>query len=131
VWSVAAHTEGLSGVWATPALYDDARFGQTVVVATNEGAVLALDAATGAERWRIGLAGPLWSSPVVVDGTLIQGDCQGSVRAYDLATAEPGTAPRQLWSVFLGGCVESTPAVWNGRIFVGTRAGSFFAIGDG
>ena len=25
---------------------------------------------------------------------------------------------------------KSTPAVWTGRIFVGTRAGRFFAIGD-
>ena len=30
----------------------------------------------------------------------------------------------------LGGCIESTPAVWDGRIFVGTRAGRFFALSD-
>ena len=36
---------------------------------------------------------------------------------------------KELWSVDLGGCIESTPAVWNGRIFVGTRAGGIYAIG--
>ena len=35
----------------------------------------------------------------------------------------------ELWRVELGGCIESTPAVWKGQIFVGTRAGGFYAIG--
>ena len=30
----------------------------------------------------------------------------------------------------LPGCVESTPAVWKGRIYVGNRDGFFYAIGD-
>jgi len=37
--------------------------------------------------------------------------------------------PPLLWQVELGGCIESTPAVWDGRIYVGTRAGRFFALG--
>ena len=28
----------------------------------------------------------------------------------------------------LGGCIESTPAVWKGRIYVGTRAGAVHAL---
>jgi hypothetical protein len=39
------------------------------------------------------------------------------------------TQPPELWSVKLGGCIESTPAVWNGRIYVGTRAGHEYALG--
>jgi hypothetical protein len=31
--------------------------------------------------------------------------------------------------VRLGGCVEATPAVWRGRIYVGTRAGALYALG--
>ena len=42
---------------------------------------------------------------------------------------KPGIEPKELWKVTLGGCIESTPAVWKGRIYVGTRAGRFFAIG--
>jgi PQQ-like domain len=32
--------------------------------------------------------------------------------------------------VQLDGCIESTPAVWKGRIYVGARGGKFYAIGD-
>jgi hypothetical protein len=29
--------------------------------------------------------------------------------------------PPELWSLNLGGCIESTPAIWRGSIYVGTR----------
>ena len=123
VWGVAAQDGFDSGVWATPALYKD-----LVIVATNEGQVLGLERETGAERWRIELDGPLWSSPVVVDDVLIQGDCSGSLNSFSLISQDP--APLPLWSIDLrAGCIESTPAVWDGQIFVGTRGGRFFAIG--
>jgi hypothetical protein len=122
VWSVEAN-EGIgSGVWATPALHDD-----LLIVATDGGEVLGLDRDTGAERWRLDLPGPLWSSPVVVDDTLIQADCAGNLNAFDLSATG---APRQQWSVALGGCLESTPAVWDGHIYVGSRSGAFFAVGE-
>jgi outer membrane protein assembly factor BamB len=133
VWSRAARAGLESGVWATPALYQEPSGGTTLIVPTNEGQLMALDAATGADRWSVPLPGPLWSSPVVVDGTLVQGDCAGSLHAFDLA-GRPSTAgapPVELWSTYLGGCIESTPAVWNGQIFVGTRIGQFFALSDG
>ena len=38
--------------------------------------------------------------------------------------------PPELWQVPLGYCIESTPAVWHGRIYVGTRGGWVHAIGD-
>jgi hypothetical protein len=50
------------------------------------------------------------------------------LHAYDVS--DPRVHPAELWQVTLGGCIESTPAVWHGRIFVGTRAGRFHAIGD-
>ena len=39
-----------------------------------------------------------------------------------------GRRPRALWSIRLGGCIESTPAVWRGRIYVGTRGGALYAL---
>ena len=39
-----------------------------------------------------------------------------------------GRRPQPLWSIRLGGCIESTPAVWRGRIFVGTRGGALYAL---
>ena len=99
-----------------------------VIAATNGGRLLGVDQETGEVRWEKQLPGPTWQSPVVVDDVLIQGDCNGVLHAYDVS--DPGVDPPELWTVELGGCIESTPAVWNGRIYVGTRAGRFFAIGD-
>jgi hypothetical protein len=126
VWSIPDQTadpEKASGSWATPALHRD-----LVIVPTNEGRLLGVDRRSGAVRWTKQLKGPTWQSPVVVDDVLIQGDCAGVLRAYDVANTK--IDPPELWSLPLGGCVESTPAVWKGRIYVGTKAGHFVAIGD-
>ena len=126
VWSVPIREtggEGAGGSWSTPAIDRD-----TVYVATNAGGVLGVDRLTGKVRWRIPLPGPTWSSPVVVDEVLLQGDCAGVLHAYDVSHQQ--RRPRELWRVALEGCIEATPAVWKGRIFVGTRAGAMYAIGD-
>ncbi len=128
VWSREAATGLGGGVWATPALYQE-----LVLVSTDDGRVLGIDAGTGDTAWTLNLPGPLWSSPVVVDDTLIQGDCDGALHAFDLSEHGVGRRsgpPPRLWTVELGGCIESTPAVWDGRIYVGTRSGQFFGIGD-
>jgi outer membrane protein assembly factor BamB len=113
------------GIWATPALHGDALF-----ETTNSGRLLALDRRTGEVAWELDLAPPTWSSPVVVDDVLIAGDCAGGLRAYDLRRDPLRRAPRELWTVELGGCIESTPAVWGGMVFVGTRGGQVYGIGD-
>ncbi len=112
---------GVAGVWATPALWRD-----LVIVPTNGGRLLGIDRATGRVRWTKTLPDPVWSSPVVVDGVLIQGDCHGVLHGYDLS--DTTVDPPELWKVQLPGCIESTPAVWNGKIYVGTREGHLFAI---
>ena len=65
---------------------------------------------------------------MVVDDVLIQGDCSGRLRAYDVH--DTTVEPEELWRVELGGCIESTPAVWNGWIYIGTRAGAVYGIAD-
>lgn len=124
VWSVHDRDRGLpSGIWGTPALHDD-----IVIFGTNGGEVRGLDRADGTEHWRLQLAGPVWQSPVVVDDVLLIADCAGELHAYDLA--EPHGQPEHLWTFRIGGgCIESTPAVWDGVVYVGTRAGAFHAIG--
>jgi outer membrane protein assembly factor BamB len=121
VWKIDDRATMPAGVWGTPALHKD-----IVIFDTNGGDVLGVDRDTGAVRWKFRLPGPTWQSPVVVDDVLLIGDCNGVMHAYDVA--DTGTAPVKLWSVNLGGCIESTPAVWNGRIYVGTRAGGFHAL---
>jgi WD40 repeat protein len=123
VWSVANRDFNPGGYWATPALHDG-----VLIAPDNAGFVRGHDMATGAELWEFRLPGPTWQSPVVVDDVLIQGDCDGVLHGYDVS--DPTVLPPELWSVTLGGCIESTPAVWGGHIYVGTRAGRFSAIGD-
>jgi WD40 repeat protein len=122
VWSLDVPGGGL---WATPGLWGDVLF-----EATNSGRILAVDRETGKIAWELELPPPTWSSPVIVDGVLIVGDCGGVLHAYRLRKDPLRGPPPELWSVNLGGCIESTPAVWRGMIYVGTRAGSLYGVGD-
>lgn len=124
VWSAEARNGIDTGVWATPAVHRD-----IVVVPTADGRVLGLDRESGETRWTLRLPGPVWSSPVIVDDTLVQGDCLGLLHGYDLS--DTTREPPELWSTVVGACIESTPVVWNGRIWVGTRGGYFHLIADG
>ncbi len=118
--------ERFGGIWSTPAL-----FGRTLFVTTNSGRLLAVDRDRGTIRWEQRLPPHAWSSPVVVDSTLIVADCEGAIRAFDVRV--PDRVPPLLWEFRLPGgpCIEATPAVWKGVIYVGTRDGYFYAIGDG
>jgi hypothetical protein len=123
VWSV--HDDGAkeSGSWSTPALV-----GKVVIWPTRPGRVLGIARDTGQVLWEKHLPAPLMGSPAVVDGVWLQGDCNGVLHAFDVH--HPSQEPPELWQVTLGGCIESTPAIWKGRIYVGTRAGYEYAIAD-
>ena len=128
-----------SGLWATPALYEN-----MIYAATHTGRLLGIDRNTGAICWEMQFEGFLWGSPVAIDDVLLQGDHQGRLRAYDISAdegcdqpsqsqptpdSEAATAvPPQLWQISLGWRIESTPAVWNGTIFLGDRNGRFYAV---
>ena len=123
VWGTDLRNAATDGVWATPALTDE-----MVYAPTHAGFLYGLRRDTGEMVWSKRLAGPVWSSPVVVDDVLIQGDCGGDIYGYDISL--PWVDPPELWRGSLDGCVEATPAVWNGVLYVGARDGGFYAIGD-
>lgn len=132
VWSVdlsAARGQD-AGAWATPALHVDAGL---LFVATDAGDLLAVDTDTGETVWQDFIGGNAWSSPVIANNTLVVGaDCltdHSGFRAYDLTDPR---SPEHLWDVTVGtgACIESTPAVWDGRIYVGSRDGFFYALGN-
>ena len=125
VWSVhvTSGSDVGGGIWSTPALYNG-----SVYVTTNYGEVYAVDQESGKVYWTIKLPGPAWMSPVPIDEQLLVGDCDGVLHNYDIS--DPKEEPTQLWSIRLDGCIESTPAVWKGRIYLGTRGGPEYAIGD-
>jgi outer membrane protein assembly factor BamB len=124
VWSIDAREigfEGAGGSWSTPALAGD-----LVYFTTAAGRVLAVERATGDIRWERRIGAPAIGSPVVVDGVLIQGDCAGDLWAWDVS--EPEADPVLLWKLHFTDCIESTPVVWRGWIYLGTRQGYLYGL---
>lgn len=122
VWSIDVNNGVDSGTWAAPIVIDD-----VVIWNTKPGKIYGVDRTTGEILWRLEVKAPVLSSPALVDGVLIQADGGGTVHAYDLSS--PRTLPTELWSVTLDANIESTPVVWEGRIYVGTRAGYVYCLG--
>jgi len=110
-----------SGSWATPALHEG-----VVYVNTHQGSLIAVDAVDGSLIWDDEVGFHSWSSPVVIEDTLVTATCLGDVRAYSL---EDPRSPVMDWSLDLGGsCLESTPVVWKGAIYLGSRDGYMRAL---
>lgn len=124
VWGVSdPGGSGPGGFWATPALEAG-----MVYISSHTGRLLGVDAGTGEVVWEEEIAPHSWSSPVIVDDTLLAATCGGEVRAFELADPR---APTERWTHRLSeSCIESTPAVWRGKIYVGSRDGSFYAMGE-
>ncbi len=112
------------GLWATPALGDG-----VIYASTHPGELLAVDTETGEVLWRDSIGHHAWSSPTIVDDTLVASvNCEegGGLRGYDISDPR---APREIWQLdLLSGCIESTPAIWKGGIYVGSRDGNFYAF---
>jgi outer membrane protein assembly factor BamB len=111
------------GILGTPALSNG-----VVYVMDTAGGLVGVSQETGKVLWRVDLPGPTWMSPVPIDNAVIVGDCNGVLHAYDVT--DPRKKPNELWHVQLEGCIESTPAVWHGMIWVGSRGGGMYGIGD-
>jgi len=127
MWSVAVPPQpggdGKGGLWSTPAIRDGLLY-----ASTHPGELLVVDTADGTVVWREDIGAHEWSSPVIVGDTLVVGECERTgLRGYSLA--DPRN-PADEWSVQVGGCVESTPAAWDGRLYVGSRDGYFYAFGE-
>ena len=126
VWSIQippSFADYRGGIWATPALAKGILF-----VATHPGQLLAVDKNSGQVTFVDEIGPHAWSSPIVVDDFLLVANCRGQLRCYSIA--EP-SYPKMEWSVHIPtkACIESTPAVWKGRIFVGSRDGYVYAFG--
>lgn len=127
IWSLhVPKRNGITGgVWATPAIYKDKLY-----VATNPGDLLTIDTTNGKILDTVFIGDHAWSSPNIVDEKLIIGTCQGELRAFSLANLE--NKPESLWSIPIGrgSCIESTPAIWKGNMYFGTREGYIFKVGQ-
>lgn len=120
-------------VRSSPAVADG-----TVYVGSLDGSVYAADLATGALKWRFDTQGhalssarfgydrkSIQSSPAVADGLVYIGARDGSLYAIDAATG------KQRWRADHGGSwVITGPAVWDGKVFVGSSDARFLQAVD-
>lgn len=101
----------------------------------GDGRVRAVDPVDGRVLWDAATEGRIRSTPALADGTVVVGSADGSVYAFDAVTGASrwrfDTAGRALDSGDFGfdrKTVQSSPAVADGRVFVGSRNGSLYAV---
>ena len=132
VWEypISCHTvEGVSGgVQSTPLLGREGTSLEGLIIYTvsrtpnlSSGVLIALDTSTGEKVWEKSMTNYAWSSPAAVyepDGTgyVVVCDSAGYAMLYE------GRTGRLCSTIFLGGLVEASPAVFNDMLVVGTRA---------
>ncbi len=105
-----------SGIWATPALYEGLLY-----VNTHLGDLIVVDTMSGELLWSDPVGWHSWSSPVVIEDTLVVATCTGELRGYSL---ENPSLPVREWTIQVSEtCIEATPAVFDGRIYLGSRDG--------
>jgi len=125
VWGMYSLVEppAQGGMWSTPALGDG-----VVYAVTNKGNLVVVDRETGEELTWEYLAAGSWSSPVLVENKLLVAAQNGLLYSFDV------TDPRDPvldWQVKVGeSTLEATPAVWRGVVYLFSRDGYLYAIGE-
>jgi outer membrane protein assembly factor BamB len=96
-------------------------------VGTDAGELVAVDALTGEERYRVRLGHMIRSSPVVLgeEARVVVGVVEG--RSAGALVALSGAKGKLLWSRRLG-AVFSSPALAGERVLVGSDDGSLHAV---
>jgi outer membrane protein assembly factor BamB len=111
-------TQGTSWIVGSPAV----RNGLVCVGGSDGQYFMCVNAATGAELWRISTGARVFSSPAVSGDVLFVGTHAGDLMAVSRADGEV------VWQLPLGAEVLSSPAVADGMIYVGTDLGQVHAI---
>jgi outer membrane protein assembly factor BamB len=91
-----------------------------VIVGADNGSLYAFDLRTGETIWEFDSGAPVGSSPALSDGLVFFGTNSGEVYALDEAT---GLVRWSFESALPGSSIVSSPAVWNGTVFVGSYGG--------
>lgn len=126
LWGIPILADGMDkgGIWATPAIHGDYLY-----VTTHTGRLLAVDKNSGKITWEEHIGPHTWSSPVVIDDELLVATCTtGGFRKYSLADPSHPKI-ESVYSLPSTSCIESTPAVWKGNVYVGSRDGYFYSFG--
>jgi outer membrane protein assembly factor BamB len=127
LWGFLAHSPVQKGsVWSrrvggdvrhTPAIAHN-----TVYVATTQKHIVALDAATGAERWHTTLGSAITAAPTVAALTVLVGTSEGSVFGLE---AHSGAV---LWEFKTAGRISGSPIVAGETLYVVSDDGTLYAL---
>jgi outer membrane protein assembly factor BamB len=103
-----------------------------VYFGSGDGNVYALDAATGAEKWKFKTGDVVHASPAIADGTLFIGSWDSYFYALDAATGagkwkfktgeDPDTHNQQ--------GIQSSAAVMDGTVYFGCRDAHLYALDE-
>jgi outer membrane protein assembly factor BamB len=113
IWTFETGNE----VYSSPAVV-----GGVVYIGSMDQNLYAIDAATGAERWRHAAGGAVSSSPAVADGVVYFGCNDGRLYAIDAVSGE------RRWTFQTGAIIHSSPAVDRGVVYVGSRDNNVYAV---
>jgi len=109
--------------------------GKTVVIGAQDGAVYALDLESGKQRWKVQTEGKVRSTPAVSGQTVVVGSFDGKVYALDLNTGKEKWVHRTVGDTldskkfgFDRRAVQSSPAIADGMVYVGSRDGGLYSI---
>ncbi|HEV3087391.1 MAG TPA: PQQ-binding-like beta-propeller repeat protein [Candidatus Elarobacter sp.] len=96
--------------------------GGTVYVGTADGVMHAVDARTGAPRWRYRARGPIRSSAAADAQHLYFGDRSGAVTALHRSNG------KELWRRQTGGPIVMAPVPFEDTILIGSRGSELMAL---
>jgi alcohol dehydrogenase (cytochrome c) len=100
--------------------------------ATTDKEILAIDAETCQQKWRVREDGPSLGlrtnrGAAYLDGRLFRGTGEGNVLAYDAATG------KKVWTAHIaepekGESIPSAPIAWSGLVFIGTAGSDRYGV---
>ncbi len=101
-----------------------------VYFGSSDSNVYALDAATGAPKWKFKTGDVVHSSPAIADGTLFIGSWDTFLYALDAATGKDKWRFKtgEDHAIYNQVGIQASPAVANGMVYFGCRDSNFYAL---
>lgn len=109
---------GRGGFWASPIIVDGKMY-----IGSDNGFMYCLTVDQPSVVWKTRMHMAVWGTAPYVDGKLIVPDKAGWISTLD---ARDG---RKISEIKIGDSVNSTPAVLNGRIYIGAFMGGLYCLG--
>lgn len=129
VWRYDLGDERVSRVTAHPEVFDWDWHGPrpeladgVLYVGAGDGGFHAIDAASGARKWRVAAGGKVRGGAAVSGDRVIFGSADHFVYALDRTTG------KELWKHDTGAGIEDRPLVEGGKVFIGNRGGGLYAL---